>query len=64
MIHQSGMELNIVRHCNNRCAHCNLDSMSFLEFDGSRIVNKETGEKPCIFHGNGNSPIGELAKWL
>lgn len=42
------------------CHCCNLDSMSFLDFTLGRWRNTETNETPCLFHGNGNSPIHTL----
>lgn len=39
------------------CFCCNLDSLSYLDLSGSRPKTKDTEEEPCLFHGNGNSPI-------
>lgn len=43
---------------------CNLDSLDHLDLTGSRPVTKDTKEKPCMFHGNGNSPLSEVIKCL
>jgi hypothetical protein len=43
---------------------CNLDSLDHLAFDQGRIKAVETGENPCLFHGNGDAPIQRLYPWL
>lgn len=51
----------------NKCSLlycCNMDSIDHLEFDGQRIVSKETGERPCMFHGNGNADLRRILPWL
>jgi hypothetical protein len=39
------------------CFCCNLDSLDHLDLSGDRPKTKDTGEQPCMFHGNGNSPL-------
>lgn len=58
---EHGIDLD--RKC-SLCHCCNLDSMSFLTFDGARIRNIETGEVPCLFHGNGGADMRPIAQWL
>lgn len=36
---------------------CNLNSLDFLDMTGNRPRTIDTGEQPCMFHGNGNSPL-------
>lgn len=43
---------------------CNMDSPSFLDLSQRRPVTKDTGEQPCFFHGNGNSPLWDIIKCL
>ena len=43
---------------------CNMDSMDHLVFENSRIKSVETGQNPCLFHGNGNANLGRLYPWL
>ena len=41
----------------------NLDSPNFLDMSGPRPRTTDTGEEPCLFHGNGNaSLLGICAK--
>lgn len=42
------------------CFCCNLDSQSFLDFSGSRIKTTDTGEVPCLFHGNSNADLNRI----
>lgn len=58
---QHGIELD--RSC-SLCHCCNLDSLNFLHLSGDRIRNKETGEAPCLFHGNGNANMSQIVAWL
>lgn len=58
---QHGIEID--RKC-ALCHCCNLDSMSFLAFDSSRIRNTETNETPCLFHGNGNADMSRIVEWM
>lgn len=46
------------------CFCCNLDSTGFLEFKNGRIHTTDTGEAPCLFHGNGNAPMEKVTKWI
>lgn len=39
------------------CFCMNIDSPNFLDFSGKRIKTKDTGEEPCLYHGNGASPL-------
>jgi hypothetical protein len=41
---------------------CNLDSRDYLDLTlpGTRPRTKDTGEEPCIFHGNGASRLEEI----
>lgn len=51
----------------NKCSllHCcNMDSLEFLRQHGDRIINTETNELPCCFHGNGASPLQKIIEWL
>lgn len=51
----------------NKCSLlfcCNMDSMDHLGFENGRIKALETGEFPCLWHGNGNSDLHRLFKWL
>lgn len=44
---------------------CNMDSLDYLE--PSRLGRprcKDTGEFPCIFHGNGSSPLNKVIEML
>lgn len=43
---------------------CNMDSLDHLIFENGRIKAVETGENPCLFHGNGNADIGRLYPWV
>lgn len=43
---------------------CNMGSLDFLELKDGRPTCKDTGEKPCLFHANGNSPLSPVAKML
>lgn len=36
---------------------CNMDSLDFLESRDGRPTCKDTGEKPCMAHGNGASAV-------
>jgi len=33
-------------------------------FEGRRIVNRETGARPCLYHANGNVPLRPWAKYV
>lgn len=51
----------------NKCSLlycCNMDSLDHLSLENGRIKAVETGEFPCMFHGNGNADIGRLYPWL
>jgi len=39
------------------CFCCNLDSLDHLDLSGDRPRTRDTSEQPCLFHGNGNSPL-------
>lgn len=40
------------------CFCCNMDSLSYLDLTtGNRPTTKDTGEQPCLFHGNGASDL-------
>lgn len=39
---------------------CNLDSHDFIEMKLGRWTNTETGQSPCLFHGNGASDLSRL----
>lgn len=43
---------------------CNMNSLDFLELKDGRPTCKDTGEKPCMFHGNGNSPLHKVIEML
>jgi hypothetical protein len=43
---------------------CNMNSLDFLELKDGRPTCKDTGEKPCLFHGNGASPLHVVAGML
>lgn len=43
---------------------CNMNSLDFLELKDGRPTCKDTGEKPCLFHGNGSSPLNVVAGML
>jgi len=42
----------------------NMDSPSFLECENGRPITKDTGQKPCIFHGNGASDLTSVIQCL
>lgn len=46
------------------CFCCNLDSLAFLREDGQRFVTTDTGERPCLFHGNGGSNLLGIIKHI
>lgn len=51
----------------NKCSllYCmNMDSPEHLAFDNGRVKALETGENPCVFHGNGSSPLTKVCQWL
>lgn len=51
----------------NKCSllYCmNMDSASHLAFENGRIKALETGENPCVLHGNGGSSMDSIVKWL
>lgn len=51
----------------NKCSLlycCNMDSMDHLTLENGRIKAVETGENPCLFHGNGNANVSQLYPWL
>ena len=39
------------------CFCCNIDSLDFLDLSGERPRTRDTGETPCLFHGNGASDL-------
>lgn len=40
------------------CFCCNMDSLSYLDLTpGQRPKTKDSGEEPCLFHGNGASDL-------
>lgn len=40
------------------CFCCNMDSLSYLDLTtGNRPTTKDTGEQPCLYHGNGASDL-------
>jgi hypothetical protein len=39
------------------CFCCNMDSLEFLDLSGPRPQARDTGELPCLFHGNGASDL-------
>lgn len=39
------------------CFCMNMDSPIYLDLSGTRPKTTDTGEEPCLFHGNGASPI-------
>jgi hypothetical protein len=41
-----------------------MDSMDHLTLENGRIKAVETGENPCLFHGNGNANVSKLYPWL
>lgn len=44
---------------------CNMDSLSFLQpGEDGRPITKDSGQKPCIFHGNGASPLNRVIEIL
>lgn len=43
---------------------CNMDSLNFLELRDGRPTCTDTGEKPCLFHGNGASPLHKVIEML
>lgn len=43
---------------------CNMDSLDFLELRDGRPTCTDTGEKPCLFHGNGASPLQVVSGML
>jgi len=47
-----------ILHC------CNMDSLNFLKCEEARMVNIETNEKPCLFHGNANSNLMDILKCM
>jgi hypothetical protein len=46
------------------CFCCNMDSLNYMELRDGRPTCIDTGEKPCLFHGNGNAPLLEVIKML
>lgn len=43
---------------------CNLNSLDFLDLSGMRPKTTDTNQEPCLFHGNGNSPLGAVIACL
>ncbi len=44
---------------------CNINSLDFLELTpGKRPMTRDTMEQPCLFHGNGNSPLMPILQCL
>lgn len=44
---------------------CNVDSLDYLDLpQGHRPITKDTFEEPCVFHGNGNSPLAGVIACL
>lgn len=46
------------------CFCCNLDSLNYLELLPGRPKTKDTHQYPCMFHGNGNSPLASIVEAL
>lgn len=46
------------------CFCLNIDSPSYLDFSGERIRTNDTGETPCLFHGNGGSDMVPVIKHI
>lgn len=46
------------------CFCCNVNSLEFLDCTGARPKTKDTLEEPCLFHGNGNSPLAGIVACL
>ncbi len=38
----------------------NMDSPHYLDLTGARPKTTDTGEEPCMFHGNGASRLEEV----
>lgn len=44
---------------------CNMDSLDFLEkAPNGRPHCKDSGQYPCVFHGNGSSPLSKVIEML
>lgn len=43
---------------------CNMDSLSYLDLSGPRPKARDTGETPCLFHGNGASPLFDIIRTI
>lgn len=43
---------------------CNIDSLNYLDFSGKRIKTTDTGEQPCLYHGNGASDLSKIVAHL
>lgn len=44
---------------------CNMNSLDFLERDAlGRPTTKDTRQQPCLFHGNGASPLNKVIEML
>ncbi len=43
------------------CFCCNMDSLNYLDLSNGRPYAKDTQQEPCMFHGNGNSPLHTVA---
>lgn len=46
------------------CFCMNMDSPSYLDLSAPRPKTKDTGEEPCLFHGNGASPLLEVIRHI
>lgn len=47
----------VLDHTCSLCFCMNIDSPSFLDLSGDRPITTDTGERPCLFHANGASPL-------
>lgn len=47
----------VLDHTCSLCFCCNMDSLSYLDMSGGRPRTRDTGQEPCLFHGNGASDL-------
>lgn len=50
--------INLDTSC-SLCFCCNIDSLKYLDLNG-RPKTTDTGEEPCMFHGNGGSDLSGI----
>lgn len=43
---------------------CNMDSLNYVKKENGRVVNTQSGQCPCLFHGNGASDLMHIIKLM